>query len=296
MTETAIVVDSIACIPREQAENFKIRIVPANIFFNGKLYRDLIDLTPAQAYEFLNRAPQFWKSSAASPEDYAAAYRELGKNARNILVITISSKLSMFYESAKAAKEIVKRELPDTVIEILDSETAAAAEGLIALAAGRVAGEGKAFGEVVTVARKVKERVRFLGLLETIRHVYRTGRIPKVASQIGSILSFKPILTGADGVIRFAGAVRTKQGGIEKMLRMMRDYVGYSEPIHVAVMHADAVEEAQKLKERIATEFNCAELFITDFSPIMAYATGRGTLALAFYKSVWISALCRKPT
>jgi fatty acid-binding protein DegV len=48
---------SIACIPKEQAKNFKIRIVPANIFFNGNLYRDLIDLIPAQAYEFLDRAP-----------------------------------------------------------------------------------------------------------------------------------------------------------------------------------------------------------------------------------------------
>lgn len=51
-------------------------------------------------------------------------------------------------------------------------------------------------------------------------------------------------------------------------------------------MHADAPEEAEKLKQRIATEFNCAELFITDFSPVMAYATGRGTLGLAYYKSL----------
>jgi len=42
-------------------------------------------------------------------------------------------------------------------------------------------------------------------------------------------------------------------------------------------------EEAEALEHRIAREFDCAELFITDFSPIMAYATGRGTLALAFY-------------
>ena len=286
MSDTAIIADSIACIPREQAENFKIRIVPANIFFNGNLYRDLIDLTSAQAYQFLERAPQFWKSSAASPEDYAEAYREVSKNYRNILVITISSKLTVFYNSARAAKEIVQKELPSTVIEVLDSETAAAAEGLIALAAARAAKEGKTFEEVVAIARKVKEGVRFLGLLETIRHVYRTGRIPKLASQIGSLLSLKPILTGGDGVIRFAGAARTKQSGIERMLNMMRKQAGRSEPIHVAIMHADAAEEAQRLKERIVAEFNCAELFVTDFSPIMAYATGRGTLALAFYKSI----------
>ena len=192
----------------------------------------------------------------------------------------------MFYESARAAKEVVKKELSSTAIEILDSRTVAAAEGLIALAAARAANEGKTFKEVVSVARKVKERVRFLGLLETIRHVYRTGRIPKLASQIGALLALKPILTGADGVIRFAGAARTKRSGIKKMLSMMREQTGESGQIHVAVMHADAAEEAQMLRERIAAEFDCAELFVTDFTPIMACATGRGTLALAFYKSL----------
>jgi DegV family protein with EDD domain len=286
MTEIAVVADSIACIPRELAKTLGIRIVPANILFKGKLYRDLIDLTAAQAYEFLDSAPQLWKSSAASPEDYVEAFHEIGRNARNILVITISSKLSMFYESARAAKEMVKKELHSAVIEIIDSETAAAAEGLIALAAARAAKEGKTFKEVKAIARKVKERVRFLGLLETIRHVYRTGRIPKLASQIGSLISLKPILTGANGVIRFAGAARTKRSGIEKMLSMMRKQTGHSGQIHVAVMHADAAEEAQMLRERIAAEFNCAELFVTDFTPIMACATGKGTVALAYYKSI----------
>jgi DegV family protein with EDD domain len=286
MTEIAVVADSIACIPRELAKTLGIRIVPANILFKGKLYRDLIDLTAAQAYEFLDSAPQLWKSSAASPEDYVEAFHELGRNARNILVITISSKLSMFYESARAAKEMVKKELSSAVIEIIDSETAAAAEGLIALAAARAAKEGKTFKEVKAIARKVKGRVRFLGLLETIKHVYRTGRIPKLASQIGSLISLKPILTGANGMIRFAGAARTKRSGIEKMLGMMRKQIGHSGQIHVAVMHADAAEEAQMLRERIAAEFNCAELFVTDFTPIMACATGKGTVALAYYQSI----------
>jgi len=123
-------------------------------------------------------------------------------------------------------------------------------------------------------------------MLDTIRHVYRTGRIPKLASQIGSLLALKPILTGGDGVIHFAGAARTKQGGIEKLLSMMEEQTGHLEPIHVAIMHADTAEEAHILRERIASEFNCVELLVTDFSPIMAYATGKGTLALAFYKSI----------
>jgi DegV family protein with EDD domain len=282
--DTAIIADSIACITKKQVEDYGIRIIPVNILFNGQVYRDFIDLSSAQAYEFLKKSPEFWKSSAASPEDYLNVYREVSEHAQSILVVTISSKLSMFYASAQNAKEIFNEKSPQTVIEVLDSETVAAAEGLIALAAARAAAEGKPFDEVVAIAKKVKERVKFVGLLETIRHVYRTGRMPKLASDIGSMLFIKPILTGSNGRINFAAAARTKQSGVEKMIQIMRKHVADSEPVHVAVMHADALEEAQELRERVAAEFNCVEIFITDFSPVMGYATGPGTLALAYYK------------
>ncbi len=279
----AIVTDSIACLTPEHIQQYNIKVVPVNIFFNGKVYRDWVDLTPSQAYEFLEKAPEFWKSSAPAPEDYWEAYQEISKHAQNILVVTISSKLSMCYNSAVTAKERAKEELPKAIIEVLDSETCTAAEGFIALAAARAAAKGKTFDEVIAIAKQVKEKVKFVALLETIRYAYRTGRIPKIASQIGSILSIKPILTAKDGLIHFVTATRTKDKGIEKMLHIMREYQSTSKSLHVAIMHAAALEEAEKLKERVAAEFNCAELFIADFSPVMGYATGWGTLALAFY-------------
>jgi DegV family protein with EDD domain len=282
--DTAIIADSISCIPKAQVETYQIKIVPANVYFDDQIYRDLIDLSSEKAYELLEKAPEFWKTSAPSPEVYLEAYRELGRHIRNILVVTISSKLSTFYSSALAAKDILKEESPDTMIEVIDSQTAAAAEGLIVLAAARATTEGKPFSDVVAIAKEVKERVKFVGLLETIRFVYRTGRIPKVASELGSMLSIKPLLTGSNGTIRLAGAARNKQNGITKMLRMMKANVRRTEPVHVAVMHADAPEEAEKLKATVASIFNCVEIFITDFSPIMGYATGPGTLALAYYK------------
>ena len=158
-----------------------------------------------------------------------------------------------------------------------------AAEGFIALAAARAAVEEKDFAEVVKVAEEVRNKVAFVILLDTIRHVYRTGRILKIASQVGSMLNIKPILTSSSGLIRFKGVVRNREQGINRLLETLRDKVGQN-PVHVAVMHAYSLEEAEVLKERISSEFNCAELFITEFSPVMGYATGTGTLGFAFYK------------
>ncbi len=67
------------------------------------------------------------------------------------------------------------------------------------------------------------------------------------------------------------------------MLQVLREKVG-NNPVHVAVMHAFAPEDAETLRERVAARFNCSELFITEFSPVMGYATGTGTLGIAFYQ------------
>ena len=263
-------------------EQYQIGIVPISLYFRDKVYRDGIDITPTEAYELVMQDPESFTTSPASPGRYLEAYREASKQAKNILCITLSSKLSIGYDMARVAREEARTELPQVSIEVLDSQNVTAAEGFIALAAARAAAEGKSLAEVTKVAEEVREKTTFVILLDTIRYVYRTGRIPKVAARVGFMLSIKPILTMSSGLVRFAGAVRNRERGIERILQMMRNKVGQS-PVHVAVMHAYAPDEARELMERVSSEFNCAELWLTEFSPVMGYATGTGTIGFAFY-------------
>ncbi len=281
--KVAVVTDSLACLTKELVEQYGVRIVPINLYFGDKVYKDWVDITPDEAYEMFLKDPDSFKTSGINPGDCLEAYREASNQAKSILCITISAKLSVAHQSALEAKERAKVELPQTSIEVLDSQTVTAAEGFVALAAARAAAEGKSLAEVVKAAEEMRDKVCFLALLDTIRHVYRTGRIPKIAAQAGAMLNIKPILTVSSGLVRFIGAVRSRERGIDKLLKIMRDKVGQN-PVHVAVMHAYAGDEGEKLKERVSSEFNCAELWLTEFSPVMGYATGTGTLALAFYK------------
>jgi len=284
--KVAIVVDSLACLTRELVEKHKITIAPLPISAGGKIYRDWVDITPSQAYELFLKDPNSFQTAGASPGSFVDAYREASKRAKNILCITVSAGLSGANEAALKAREHIKKELPRLSIEVLDSRTATASEGFVALAAARAAAAGKSLAEVLEVAREMKEKVVWVVFLDTLRHVYRTGRIPKAAARAGSMLNIKPILTMSpttSGLIRFTGAALTKGGGIERMLKIVKSKVGQS-PVHMAVMHAYAPADAEKIKERVASEFNCAELWITEFSPLMGYATGTGTLGLAFYK------------
>jgi len=262
-------------------ERYGIGIIPINFYAGGKLYKDWIDVTPSEAYELFLKDPDSFKTAAAPPQDCLDAFRQASQRASNILCVTVSIKLSTVYNVALEAKDLARTELPQTSIEVLDSQTAAPAEGFVALAAARAAAEGKDLTEVVSAAKEMKDKVSCIVLLDTIRHVYRSGRIPKIASQVGSILNIRPILT-VSGAVHFVSAVRNREHGIDRILQMMRNKVGQS-PVHVAVMHAYALDEAQKLKERVSAEFNCTELWLTEFSPIMGYACGTGTLGLAFY-------------
>lgn len=270
-----------ACLTRELVEQYGIEIIPLNLYAGGKIYKDWIDITPSEAYEIFLKDPDSFKTSAASPQDCLQAYRSASQRARDILCITLSTGLSTVYSSALEAKELAKTELPDVSIVVLDSQTATPSEGFVVLAAARAAAAGGDLAEVVSVAEKVKGRVNSIVFLDTIRHVYRSGRIPKVASQIGSALNIKPILTVSEKV-HFAAAVRSRKHGIERMLQMMREKVGRN-LAHVAIMHAYALDEAKKLQARVASEFNCIELWLAEFSPIMGYACGTGTVGIAFY-------------
>jgi DegV family protein with EDD domain len=279
--KVAIITDSVACLTKEQATRYSISIVPLKIIFDGKAYGDWVDIAPSEAYELFLKNPSVFSTSAPPPTDFLKAFREASKQASNILCITLSSKLSTTQNVARLAKDYAETELPGVQIEVMDSWTATAAEGFIALASAKAAGEGKGLAEVTKVAEDVKNRVNALVLLDTIRHVYRSGRVPKIASLAGSLINLRPLLSVSGGV-NFCGVARNRRDGIELLLRKTRDKVG-EKPAHISVMHAYAPEEAEKLKKRVSGEFNCVELWISEFSPIMGYACGTGTLGLAFY-------------
>src|SRR5271157_930175 len=147
--QCAIIADSVACLTGEQTQKYGIGIVPLNIVYDGKAYKDWVDITPKAAYELFLKNPDVFSTSAPTPEDFLQAYREAAQQAKNILCITLSTKLSTTNNTAKIAVDYAKKELPGTHIEVMDSRTATAAEGFIALAAAQAAGEGKSFTAVI---------------------------------------------------------------------------------------------------------------------------------------------------
>ncbi len=283
MFEVAVITDSLSCLPQDMLQENNIGLVPINIVFNGQTYRDSIDLTPGKAYEMFLKNPDAFATSPASPAQYLEAMRQAGQTARNVLCITVSKHLSTGYNVACLAGERAVQERPGLRIEVIDSTTVLAAQGFIVLAAARKARTGGNLEEVIQEAKNVQANVTFGLVLETIRNVYRTGRVPKIAAQAGSVLPVKAILSISGGVVKLAGLARNMNQGVDHIIKKLKTKVN-STPVHIAVMHAYNPIEAEELRQRIAAEMNCAELWITEVSPIVGYALGAGALGFAYYK------------
>ena len=283
MLKVAIVTDTTACIPQELAEKHDIELVPIVFIFGDESYRDGIDMSTAEFYARLRQARKLPTTSGSLPTPYLEAYRKASQRAGSILCITIPAKFSGLYNSAQLAVEMAKGALPNVTIEVLDCGTAAAGQGLVVLAAAKAAALGKSLTEVIEVTKGVMKRVNLLATLDTLRYLVKGGRVPKVAALASSLLQIKPIFTVSDGEARPVTNARTMPGAMKRILKIMGQEIVKGQPLHVAVMHADVLDRAKELENEISRRFNCAELFITEFTPVMGVHTGPGVIGVAFY-------------
>ena len=284
MRKVAVVADSVCCLPQEIVEKYDISIVPLEIIYEGKSYRDGIDITPNEVYKIMRRKENMPTTSTASVGDFLTVYRQLSQKAENVLCITLTSLQSKTFEAASAARVIAREEIPNTNIEVFDSRSVAGALGFIVREAAKVASDGAGMAEAIGTAREIMGKVNFLAMLDTLYYLARLGRVARAAAWVGSVLDMKPVLehNPAIGETMPVARPRTKRKAVERMLKIMADRMGDSR-VHVVVQHADEIEEAKKLAAEIESRFKCVEMSITEFAPIMGVHTGPGLLAIGFY-------------
>jgi DegV family protein with EDD domain len=280
----AIVAESTCCLPDALAEQYHITILPIPYVFGAETYRDGVDLTRAQFYEKLaaTRTPPM--TSPPSPGEYLQAWRDAARDADAVVCVTVASGISTLQRSARLAQELAGDALPGKTVEVVDSLSAGMGQGFVALAAARAAAEGQSLDEIVRRAKQVAERVQLLVTLDTLDYLAKVSRIPQVAALLGGVLQIKPIIRVAHGSVHPLTRVRTRHRSIEQLLEYLRQDVRPDQPLHAAVQHAAAPEEAAALEARIRAEFTCAELYTTEFTPVMGGYCGPGLLGVAYYQ------------
>ena len=278
----AVVVDSAASLPANVGGNGGPYVVPMQLTIDGRNYLDGRELTPTAFYRMQRGMRELPTTASPSPADFLSAFQSAAHKTPSILCLTISPRFSSSHDSARTAIQAAKDAVPQAQIVVLDTESAAGGEGLIAMEALRAAQRGDSLEGVTEAARAVIPKVTLLAFLETLYYVWRSGRVPKVAYAGTSLLRIKPLFELYRGEIRTLARPRTSPRAADRLTEIMRQRAGPG-PVHATVMHAGAVEAAERLIEKVGAKFTCEELFISEFSPVMGTHTGPGLLGIAFW-------------
>ena len=270
-----IVTDSVADLSSEMASKLGITVVPLNVRFGTKVYRDGVDLTAEQFYDKLKHSETLPVTSVPPPGSFAEAYDKLAGETDEILAIILSSRLSGTYEVALQSIGLMKKKCR---VEVVDSQWAAMAEGLIVIAATRAAQAGTSLDELLDLTHRNISRADFRAAFDTLEYLKRGGRIGKAQAFLGSVLKINPIIGMKDGEVFPFGRGRSRAKAIDHLYRFA---VSYSHIEEMAVEYAVAVDEAEALIERLGSKFPKERIYRSRVSPVIGTHTGPSLLVVS---------------
>lgn len=200
-----IITDSASDIVNPSTDN--LTVLPMKIAFGDEEYLDGVDLSHRQFYEKLIETDTLPVTSMVTPYDFEKAYEASEKNGEIALVITISSKLSGTYNSAKIASNGYEN------VYVIDSESVCVGQKILVEYSLKLINDGCSLDEILSNINKYKKSIKLIALLDTLEYLIKGGRISKTSGYIGSMLSIKPVITISDGEVKLLGKARGSKNG-----------------------------------------------------------------------------------
>jgi len=272
---------------KEEIVAHDIDVIPFYVSFDDEFLKVGTDITAEDFYQRLaSDKGTFPKTSQPNPQDYIDVYTPHLKAGYNLLVLTVSSKLSGSYNSASIAADLLKEEYPDREIILIDSLSGSIAQGLILREAIKMRDAGYTLGKTAQLTRKVQATTQVYFTLDTIEYLKRGGRVGSTTAFVGNMLGLRPILHLVEGEVKQLDNVRGKK----TILRMMQAALiealtDEKENIQLSIGHISSEKDATTFKENtegaLGIQINNP---ITDVGAVIGAHAGPGALAFAYCK------------
>ena len=273
----AVVADSAAALDPALSAGLGIVTVPMELEVGGRPVHEA-DMGLDELVAHLEEGVQ---TSAPSPGAFAAALEEArSAGATAAVVLTVGSSLSSTFQSARTAASLVGETLP---VAVVDTGTAAGAEGLVVLAAAQSARAGASLQEVEARANLVAGRVRLVAAVEELKYLVRGGRLAAGAARAGSHLGVRPLFELRRDRIRPLRPSFSSDGALDQLLGQWRRSKVEGADLHVAALSALRDEDATALLEKVRAEDEPVTALVGSFGPVMVAHTGPGVIGLAWW-------------
>lgn len=266
----AIVTDSAAALPAGLVEQYGITVVPMWLTIRG-----MPEPEGERSLQELVVEPDV-TTSAPTPGEFETAIKET--RADGVLVLTIASSMSATHQAALVAAQAV-----GGPVRVLDTQTAGGAEALVVLAAAKAAHAGASLDEIETRARGVMDSVRLVATIPTLDHLVRSGRVPGIAGWAGRRLGINPLFEFRSGKVRRLRPALSQEAALDRIVALVARGCTEGARLHVAALHALAVDVAEELLERASALVAPSTTFVGEFGPVMVVHTGPGLAGLAWW-------------
>lgn len=195
--KVAVITDSASDLNQEEIKDLPIYITPIRLEANGAHYRDGVNLSKEEFWNKLIKNDEVFKSSQPSPMELTNLYSSLlEKGYEKIIVLNISSSLSGTFKTAKMVINSLNKEKE---IIIVDSLLVAIPLGILVKKVAEKLVQNASIEEILKLIEKIKNKIKPLLIVDTLKYLERGGRISKVAKSFGDFLNLKPILTLSHG-------------------------------------------------------------------------------------------------
>ncbi|MFF2753275.1 DegV family protein [Psychrobacillus sp. NPDC058041] len=275
----AWVVDSSAYVNTSLQEHPDVYIIPLYISFGQQQFIDGVDLTSEQLYERIRNGTENAKTSQPSTGEFAELYTNLSKEYESIIAIHISKSLSGTISSSINGAQIAQVQ-----VECIDSlSLSAGITGLVEKGL-LLEEQGLSFEEIASSLRKEATKFRNYILIGNLTQLYKGGRLSSAQFYLGSLLKIKPIIQiNNKGELKELDKVRSHKKAIQYLINKVIESVQSEGVDLVYIMHANAIEQANALKNDLQLQSPSLQVTIGEISTALAVHAGEETLAVLWY-------------
>ncbi|HER2612727.1 TPA: DegV family protein [Streptococcus pyogenes] len=274
-----IMTDSTADLNQTWAEDHDIVLIGLTILCDGEVYETVGPNRISSDYLLKKmKAGSHPQTSQINVGEFEKVFREHAKNNKALLYLAFSSVLSGTYQSALMARDLVREDYPDAVIEIVDTLAAAGGEGYLTILAAEARDSGKNLLETKDIVEAVIPRLRTYFLVDDLFHLMRGGRLSKGSAFLGSLASIKPLLwIDEEGKLVPIAKIRGRQKAIKEMVAQVEKDIADST---VIVSYTSDQGSAEKLREELLAHENISDVLMMPLGPVISVHVGPNTLAV----------------
>lgn len=282
MAQFQIFTDSCCDLPTEVRKNLGLEYFPMGVVKDGKELKadiDWQDYTPTEFYNWMREGIKL-KTTQISVETVVNMARPYLAKGIDILYLGCTVKLTGSINSYNLAKEILLEEFPDRRMEAVETTTASACEGMLACDAKRLQDSGKTLDEVIDWVEKHKSKYNYFCTTDTLTYLKAAGRVSGTSAFFGNIIGVKPIfISDKFGNNLVIAKARGTKASMDAIVNGIKESMHPEEKDYAIVLHADAPERAEALKERFQNELGIKTVYVAVMGPIVGITCGPGTIA-----------------